>query len=1182
MSSPSNLYAEKVYAEQPLVLWTLDDEATFASFFSTENLQLDSWTKVGGGNALVSVPDNTDPYAKISGSSFVNLSVETTDTGTGTIPDTIAITLTSPNTFSSSKVFSAGLWINPQTEIVSVKFTVGSMSKTFDMSQIKDEWIYLSHIFEPTSPVSNENFVIEIVTGISEIFLNGFSIGANQNNFGSQGVGVQLQSTGISGLYGYPTYEYGLSDKVGWYVGNNTSKDLYASNSSVPLVYGSDASTRIVENPSGPSLVIPGSGFLNKSKQSQVLAFEAWMRISADGSSQENPFRVFGPIGSSDGLYVNGQYLIIKVGNEFASHYVGEWYRPMLINIEQSPQDVILFVNGENVAKIDTDVSGFAEINNDYLGFYVGGGVSSIDIDCIAIYPYRITPVMSLRRFGYGQAVSLPSEIETAYSGKQIQIDYTFAGYSSDYSYPKIESWSSSTKENAYTNNNILSSTSLDLPDIQLSDTLLSDKSDTSKWESDMASANQDADTYPFIKMRPTSEWSSANVNGFFKLKTVMQKGVGSVKAVYAACEANADASDVDQVVMKIQNRETLDALFVVLSGTTLSYRYNIAGNQGSLGTKSVTSGSKFTAGINFVDLYNAIPGITSVNNKHKATIRTFLKARNQMSLFVGGDYSGSDQSISTTFLGKIYKFGMSSSSNYTETLMSGIFSGGLINIDATSSLMDKTGSYEVYLQKTTFGVDDVYKLSVAGTSYWQDYIPLSKFAKYADNQDGTKKYSTDMIQISIDAARSTTILDGKVDSSGNEVKSYVCFAYASDIANKISNFAHATMTKVQLDESLVIDARTSWEDKLFEFVDGAVILPPQSGFSLGRSQKDLVMITNIKILTKSAERLSARIRTLEYSAQTFNSTQTTIFDKNQAKKIGTRSQSSSMYMYAVDNGNYVYDSYNPVQITKSMSPYLYLTNKSGIKVLDAYSVDSDRGLYLQVNPDGSPTFKVSIISSYILFNDEGLTSPMSVMEIYDNEYSKIFLVLEPTEDPTVLKVKPQVIVNNVMTDVSGVEVFVNGVYSSSPTITIGQWASVAFLFPVKPLDFSGVTNFKIEITGSALVNNISYYQLRPEELAQQVLPNEWNDYINNIDINWDTIDDPVAPSTTPLSWANISASEQFVRPELSPAIISKIYNGSNRIVSVSGADAKGIVLKKYRYDIVNDIVWQNNITITP
>ena len=1159
MSSPSNLYAEKVYAEQPLVLWTLDDDVAFVSYFSTANLNLKNWTRVGG-SYFETVPDNTDPYAQIENSNFVKLTT------------TENVKLTS-STFSSSTVYSAGLWVNPQTPISKITFTVDTESIEFDMSGIQDNWMYLSHIFE--TPVSSKSFVIDITYSGSaaDVFLNGFSIGYNQNNAGSSTVGVQLEATEISGVYGYPTYEYGLNDKKGWYVGNNSSKIMYAQNSSVPLVYGSDFSTRLLSNPNGPSFIIPGSGFLNKSKQSQVLAFEAWMRISADGSSQENPFRVFGPLGSSDGLYVDGQYLIIKVGNEFASHYVGEWYRPMLINIEQSPQDIILFVNGENVAKVDTDVSKFAETDNDYLGFYVGGGVSSIDIDCIAIYPYRVTPVMSLRRFGYGQAVSLPSEIETAYSGKQIQIDYTFAGYSSDYSYPKIESWSSSTKENAYTNSNILSSTSLDLPDIQLSDTLLSDKSDTSKWESDMASANETADTYSFIKIRPTSEWDSNNVNGFFRLKTIMQKGIGSAKAVYAACEANATASDIDQVVMKIQNRETLDALFVVLSGTTLSYRYNIAGNQGSFGTKSVPSGSKFTAGINFVDLYNAIPGTTSINKKHKATIRTFLKAKNQMSLFVGGDYSGSDQSISTTFLGKIYKFGISSSSNYTDVSMPGLFSEGLMNSNAVSSLMSKTGSYEVYLQKTTFGEDSVYKLSVAGISYWQDYIPLSKFAKYADNQDGTKRYSTDMIQVSIDAARSTTISLGKVDSSDNEIKSYVCFVYSSDVANKISNFSHGTMTKVQLDESMVIDARTSWENKLFEFVDGTVILPPQSGFSSGKSQSDLVMITNIRISTKSAERLSARIRTLEYSSQTFNSVQTTIFDKTKAKKIGTRSQSSAMYMYSVDNGNYVYNSYNPVQITKSMSPYLYLTNKSGIKVLDSYSFDNDRGLYLEVNPDGSPIFKVSIVSSYLLFNDKELLSPMSVMEIYDEEYSKTFLVLEPTEDPSMLRIKVQMLVNNVMTDIQDVEVFINGVYSSSPTITIGQWASIALLFPVNPLDFSGGTEFKIEITGSALVNNISYYQLRPEELAQQVLPNEWNDY--DTEAFWSDVD-------TELTWANLSASEQFVRPELSPAIISKIYNGSNRIVSVSGADAKGVVLKKYRYDIVNDIVWQNTSTITP
>ena len=45
MSNPSNLYAEKIYSEHPLVLWALDDKLDYLSLISESERQVyDSWT----------------------------------------------------------------------------------------------------------------------------------------------------------------------------------------------------------------------------------------------------------------------------------------------------------------------------------------------------------------------------------------------------------------------------------------------------------------------------------------------------------------------------------------------------------------------------------------------------------------------------------------------------------------------------------------------------------------------------------------------------------------------------------------------------------------------------------------------------------------------------------------------------------------------------------------------------------------------------------------------------------------------------------------------------------------------------------------------------------------------------------------------------------------------------------
>ena len=56
MSNPSNLYAEKIYSEHPLVLWALDDQADYVSLITEEKRN------------IVSLWDDTESCTLSSGS----------------------------------------------------------------------------------------------------------------------------------------------------------------------------------------------------------------------------------------------------------------------------------------------------------------------------------------------------------------------------------------------------------------------------------------------------------------------------------------------------------------------------------------------------------------------------------------------------------------------------------------------------------------------------------------------------------------------------------------------------------------------------------------------------------------------------------------------------------------------------------------------------------------------------------------------------------------------------------------------------------------------------------------------------------------------------------------------------------------------------------------------------------
>ena len=109
--------------------------------------------------------------------------------------------------------------------------------------------------------------------------------------------------------------------------------------------------------------------------------------------------RILGPIGSTDGLYVKDCFLTLAIDGNFISHFVGEWYRPMLIHIKLVKNKAILLVNGEEVGSLIFDTllinlpSQYDEIytteSNDWIAFYAYETyVDQIKIDCISLYPY--------------------------------------------------------------------------------------------------------------------------------------------------------------------------------------------------------------------------------------------------------------------------------------------------------------------------------------------------------------------------------------------------------------------------------------------------------------------------------------------------------------------------------------------------------------------------------------------------------------------------------------------------------------------------------------------------------------------------------------------------------------------------------------------------------------------------
>ena len=308
-------------------------------------------------------------------------------------------------------------------------------------------------------------------------FATAFSAGQYGEDANSVSVGASKElipsNIAISQTHGIKIRNYGLDSNDGYFIVDNDI--LYARNYGMPMVFGKNFGTTVYDNPNGPSIIVPGLGFLNKVGQHRDMTLEAWIKIDAKTTT---PKRIIGPIASTDGLYVDCPFLPLKIGNNIGSHFIYEWGRPMLIDIRIVKNFASLLINGEQVISlsITTDTLDLPDqydnyfsptkMEQDWIGIYSHSDITLFKIDAIAIYPYQVSEIIAKRRFVYGQGVDFPESIRSSASGSTIYVDYPFADYTNNYSYPSIGEWNQGISENIRVNNTVLSSPNYSLPQV--------------------------------------------------------------------------------------------------------------------------------------------------------------------------------------------------------------------------------------------------------------------------------------------------------------------------------------------------------------------------------------------------------------------------------------------------------------------------------------------------------------------------------------------------------------------------------------------------------------------------------------------------------------------------------------------------------------------------------------------
>ena len=1034
----------------------------------------------------------------------------------------------------------------------------------------------------------------------SRSYVSGLSIGQWSAEFSESSFGTSIEE--ISGInlpqqyYAVRSDSYGLQDLPAYYLARENK--LLAKNENMPMVYGSSSLTSLLpERFGGPSLIIPGNGCLNEAGRYKTYTVEMWLRLSPD---TKEPKRIFGPINSTDGLYVDGPFLTLKVGDAIGAHYIGEWYRPMLVNVIIFSNGASLIINGEKVIDLSFSTAdlilpekqSLAGKDQDWLGFYSYSDIRQYEVDCVAIYSYRVPGAVSKRRWVYGQAIEFPENIASSYSGKSFPIDYTFSRYSNNYIYPDTVRWRQGISENISSNSNVLRP-----PDYSLPDIVFNNKT-TDSWTQSLANNYSDS-----ITLKPDDSWVDTDGYIFFNKADILEQ---KTSGFYSVFEAPIGYNST-QTLFRLENQVTGNYLDVDLhtenknvsfpggtavtsvghglnnndiiifsgilpselilakeyfvkkinndsfeitefkDGATISMsekndpaqfiahviRYKILFNSTTESlvyqTPAITLGYSFVAGINFSQFASYFGGNAS----------TLVGNRGQLKLYVGGN-----KNFNKTFTGSIYRIGFCTQRNinklnylfdsngtpflryqfdgngvvYSSGEPAVTANAGYLYEDYIDDISSHVASYTLVL-KSFFGTR---YLDIATSSYWQDYAPLTYFAKTITNPNGSKSYGLDFIQYNSDTTIPSSFSDGNYDTSNLQTKTHVSFQMITSGSTTTDDLF--TNTEF-LPASRIVSPGSDWLTTKYEVINGTIIYPPA-----GVNINDLSIVVHVDMSSKGIIKNPIRVRSLQLAGKALNSLS--------VNPIQTRF-GISMYPYKKYGLYYDYKAQNPYLMYKDSTPHLYLTKHSGIE-LTGDSFSSDRGISLPVNRERSDNYKLSTVQFSMRFTrSDAVTEPTEIMQIDSSSSEDMIKIWIEPSIPSDKRFRLYATNKNNVLDKS-VIFYINGRSSSNPVFSIYDWNMIAIALK-ETIDIGGKSG-RINFVGPIMFNNVSYYALNSLQAANLAILGE-SEYVG-----------------------------------IDPSVIYGIFTGTNKVIL---GDNVALSPLSYQYSFLNDLTIQS-ATVKP
>ena len=950
----------------------------------------------------------------------------------------------------------------------------------------------------------------------------------------------------------------------------------------------SSASGTVNQKP--PSIIVPNKKMFTEFGRYRDFTLEAWLKIRPLTKKSR---KIIGPIDTDDGIYVTEGFITLVIDKVFVSHNVSEWYRPMLVHLVIKDENALMFINGEQVAQVAVDRESLSLSESDWIGFYSYSDFSMFEIDCVSIFPYAVPLQVAKKRFVWGQGTDPIELINDSFDGDEVAVQFSNANYNNNRIYPDMERWDA-----GYYNNLVATTNSISVPEYTLPEVYLSGR-DRVEWYSDNKDLNDllyPAGNHPlFFSFRPSIEsstWEPVNGTNWteqcylnFSTMSFLSSPLSSIYGIFEVEEEVAYSRPLIHIV----NGLTGKRFEININGYNVTYSFD---GQELTGTGVTVDNSHFVVGMH----------IPTLSESFSIELSSFFGSPELLSVFIGGNGT-------TTFEGKIYRIGFSDQLNFggiSEHFNSGT---GIANYDDDALLEQHYASYTL----SPFFRYSSYFLDISVAAQWEEYFPLSSFASYITKKDGSQFYDIDYMQINYGypalieivpttvegepwtyrdlfnefndpIQKSYEILDNpilgryltyddlahpravqyEIETSGSSLDAYVTFQLLAEGADEpLSSFTETKNLTYSYavyaeDQNTNDDPYKAYKTK-FKVVDGTVVYPPKV-----INFENVAMVVHFDIQQDGIISNPLKVKILEIAAQSLN--------ENTLTPIGTRS-GYSVYPYVKTGIYYSGKSKNPIMIGKDNLPYLYLTEKTGLKVLED-NADRELGIQIPINQNKSINYSVGAIQMFIKYDIDIPVIAPQILFTLDHVEGDIEFIITP--DTTVQRYYISARDQKTLQEYSNIVFYQNGIKVINPYVGKNEWNSLAFAFE-EPLNFSGASGSLDMLFGSRF-NNVSFFKPAGLNEISVTIPRLWSDVLYNDQttspsniVDWREWYDENGVIVIPNEWKNIYVLGETIKFSTSPEDIYSAYCGTNIVVS---DDNSGMSLQEDYFTMFADQSW--------